>query len=665
MKNYKHLTLSMLLCLAATAGAQTPGASNNIKFQRVASPVPKQTAVGGQQAGEFYHSQYTGAAWGDYNNDGYLDVYYSDRNTHVSSTSTLSNLYRNAGNGTFTRVNGAPFAATAFSTPVWFDFNNDGLLDMFISGVSSWGYRWEDEKTNLNLPKCHLYINKGIDATGTPSYEEITNCGVRPVFNGLSGGKGHMAVAVGDYDKDGYTDIILTGFDELARPSSDKPHLAVRTCYLYRNIKGERFELVEAPLANGNQFEGLCDGSVTMVDLDGDSWLDIVANGYDTKHESSLHIYWNNGDGTFTEKETGINGLTAGITAVGDLNNNGHPDLVMGGIYENTSSKKLYIAQNLGRRQWRLVTPEAFEGIDGAQISVGDVNQDGLVDLLVGGHGQQHEHTTWLYANQGNFTFNVVYAHYLDTFGKLGHFNRVTHGNQHLIDFDNDGYLDAWSSGWSNGTCSSGCLTELYRNTSSTKGVAANVAPATPTSLAASIDENGLATFTWVAPSDDFTPQNGLRYNFYIKRQGGDETFMVLPSDLATGFVRVGNTTGAIYGCSFKTGIAQSGTYEWGVQAIDGGNRGGAWATSLSTFEVSGIEDVNTVATQGKVWASAKTLYYTSMDDATLTVYKVDGKVVEQALVNGNGSLNIDEAGVYVVALTSNGSTYTTKVIIR
>ena len=80
---------------------------------------------------------------------------------------------------------------------------------------------------------------------------------------------------------------------------------------------------------------------------------------------------------------------------------------------------------------------------------------------------------------------------------------------------------------------------------------------------------------------------------------------------------------------------------------------------------MSGIDDVNTNATQGKVWASAKTLYYTSIDNATLTVYKADGKVVEQAAVNGSGSLNIDEAGVYVVALTSNGSSYTTKVIIR
>lgn len=651
--------------VALLASAQTPGASNNIKFQRVASPVPKQTAVGGQQAGEFYHSQYTGAAWGDYNNDGYLDVYYSDRNTHVSSTNTQSNLYRNAGNGTFTRVAWPPFAATAFSTPVWFDFNNDGLLDMFISGVSSWGYRWDDDKTNLDLPKCHLYIAKSIEADGSVSYEEISNCGVRPVFNGLSGGKGHMAAAAGDFDKDGYTDIILTGFDEPARRDTETPHLAIRTCKLYRNIKGERFELVEAPLANGNQFEGLCDGSVTMVDLDGDSWLDIVANGYDTKYESSLHVYWNNGDGTFTEKETGVKGLTAGITAVGDLNNDGRPDLVMGGIYENTNGKKLYIAQNMGNREWQLVTPSTFEGIDGAQISIGDVNQDGLVDLLVGGHGQQHEHTTWLYANQGNFEFTPVYAQYQDTFGKLGHFNRVTHGNQHLIDFDNDGYLDAWSSGWCNGTCGSGCLTEIYRNVSSNKGVVANVAPSVPASLSASIDENGVATFTWVASTDDFTPEAALRYNFYLKLQGGEETFMVLPADLATGFVRVGNTTGAIYGCSFKTCIAQSGTYEWGVQAIDGGNRGGAWATSLSTFEVSGIDDVNTTTTGGKAWAAGKTINYSTVSNSTLTVYKADGKVVEQALVDGNGSLNVDEAGIYVVSLTGNGYTYTTKVIIR
>lgn len=656
------ITISLLLCYVAIAMAQTAGNPANVKFQRVASPVPKQGAVGGQQAGEFYHVQYTGAAWGDYNNDGYLDVFYSDRNQHVSTTSIQANLYTNTKDGKFVRATRSPFAATAKSCPVWADFNNDGLLDMFLSGLSNGTYKWDDDNTNLDANVCHLYLNKGIDESGNASFEEVTNCGVKPVFNAL-GGKGHMAVAVGDYDKDGYTDIILTGFDEKARPLTDKPWDAVRTCYLYRNINGERFELVKNPLVGGGQFAGLCDGSVTMVDLDGDGWLDIVANGYDIKHESSLHIYYNKCDGTFIEVPSGIRGLTAGITTVADFDNDGRPDLVMGGIYENENRKSMYIAHNMGRRKWNLVEVDTFEGSDGTQISAGDVNQDGLIDLLVGGHGQEHEHTTWVYLNQGDFKFDVNGAHYNDTFGKLGHFNRVTHGSQHLIDFDNDGFLDVWSSGWANGTCSSGCLTELYRNASSTKGVAPNVAPDAPEGLTASFDSNShMATFTWTAPNDDFTPVNALRYNFYIKRKGSDKAFMVLPADLSTGLLRVGNTVGSIYGMSYTTTIPESGTYEWGIQAIDNGNRGGKWTSAESTFEFSGIDDVNTTVTAAKAWTNAGSLHYSVDAASTLQLYSIDGRLVKSINVTNSGMVSLDVAGAYIVVITNTTGVYTTKV---
>lgn len=656
------LFISALAAMSTMASAQTAGDPANVKFSRVASPVPKQGATGGQQAGEFYHVQYTGAAWGDYNNDGYLDVFYSDRNQHISSTSIQANLYTNTKDGKFARVARSPFAATAKSCPVWADFNNDGLLDMFVSGLSSGTYKWDDERTNLDANVCHLYLNTGIDASGNATYEEVQDCGVRPVFNAM-GGKGHMAVAVGDYDKDGYTDLILTGFDEKARPETDKPWDAVRTCYLYRNIKGEKFELVENPLVEGGQFAGLCDGSVTMVDLDGDGWLDIVANGYNVKHESSLHLYYNKCDGTFIEVPTGIRGLTAGITTIADFDNDGRPDLVMGGIYENENRKSMYIAQNMGRRKWQLVEVDTFEGSDGTQISAGDVNQDGLVDLLVGGHGQQHEHTTWVYLNQGNFKFAVNGAHYNDTFGKLGHFNRVTHGSQHFIDYDNDGYLDVWSSGWSNGTCSSGCLTELYRNTSSTKGVPANAQADAPASLSATIDDNGLATFTWTAPSDDFTPEKGLRYNFYIKRKGSDKTFVVLPADLNTGFVRVGNTVGAIYGCSYSIKIPENGTYEWGVQAVDNGNRGGKWASATSDFSTIGIDDVKTTATTCRAWACNGALHYTIDATSAISLYHMDGSLAMQFSATESGSVAIDARGAYIVVVKNQNDTYTTKLV--
>ena len=50
--------------------AQTPAAASNVKFTKIAAPVTNQGVQGNRPAGEFYHATYTGAAWGDYDNDG-------------------------------------------------------------------------------------------------------------------------------------------------------------------------------------------------------------------------------------------------------------------------------------------------------------------------------------------------------------------------------------------------------------------------------------------------------------------------------------------------------------------------------------------------------------------------------------------------------------------
>ena len=128
-----NITTISLLFVAITPPIYGQKAvTDNVKFSIHSNPVPAQTSRDSYQgAGSFYHAQYTGSAWGDYNNDGYLDLFYSDRDEHVGS-SLYSNLYTNNQDGTFTRESSSPFAATAFSAPLWIDINNDGLLDMIL-----------------------------------------------------------------------------------------------------------------------------------------------------------------------------------------------------------------------------------------------------------------------------------------------------------------------------------------------------------------------------------------------------------------------------------------------------------------------------------------------------------------------------------------------------
>ena len=72
--------------------------------------------------------------------------------------------------------------------------------------------------------------------------------------------------------------------DNTNRPVPEEKD-AVRAVYLFKNIKGEYFELQKTPLEGTKPFHGLTDGSVCFVDLDNDGWLDIVSTGYGYSRE--------------------------------------------------------------------------------------------------------------------------------------------------------------------------------------------------------------------------------------------------------------------------------------------------------------------------------------------------------------------------------------------
>ena len=240
----KLLLIACSSCLSIVSHAQTPGDIENVRFEYMEKPVL--LSIGGDPL-DFVHATYTNMAWGDYNNDGSLDLFYSDKNNHGSATKTQESFYQNNGDGTFNKLT-SPFASTAFSCPVWFDMNNDGLLDLFIPGLSDWNYQWNDLSTRLSTIQARLYINQGVQTNGTYKFQEIPESGLIPIFNGKTGGKGHNWAVAGDYDNDGYTDLLITGFDEKERSNRDDYEDAVRVVYLFRNIKGESFELQKTPL---------------------------------------------------------------------------------------------------------------------------------------------------------------------------------------------------------------------------------------------------------------------------------------------------------------------------------------------------------------------------------------------------------------------------------
>lgn len=654
-----------------------PGNPTEPVFEKVKYPVPAEQAATAIVRGQFLHStDRSDAAWGDYDNDGFLEVTYSGNNEHqrITSRKKFSALYDYQEDGTFKKLD-SPFDVVYYACPTWFDYNNDGLMDLFVPGVKSMDY-----ENDLDDVVAYLYENKGIGPDGKYVFEEVNQAtpesnlmGISPIYGSLDGRRSRHYVSVGDYDKDGYLDLVIAGLDDYEdtdgiTDENGKPvvHHDRRVLYLYKNNKGKGFIRQETPLDGDKPFTGLSRGSVHFADMDNDGWLDIISSGYGPG-EGNLRIYWNNGDGTFSENGQYLYGSYDSSCFPCDLNADGWTDIVVTGYSatKGQNAKSFYVYRNKGGRTFEMLDDLfcGFEGVDGATPSFGDVNHDGLPDILTGGHGESHEITTWLYLNRGDFCFKPCGGWY-DTASPWT-FDRVTHGNNHLIDFDNDGYLDAWNMGWAHSdVCSRECATELYRNTSSDEGAVPNEAPTAPQNLKAVYDQaTKMVTFSWDAASDDVTPQEALQYNLYLKKSGSDKFFMTVPADVQTGFIKTGEISGQISTTVYSMYIDdEEATYEWGVQAIDNGKRGGAFTLSRFDPSVSSVEEYMLPGV--RIYGANGKLHYHVNESTTLTVMDETGTTISHMTVDDSGTIDIPRCGVYLIKADIGHKTQTFKVIL-
>jgi hypothetical protein len=189
---------------------------------------------------------YDGAvAWGDYDNDGDLDVVI----TGVGNTVLFANIWRNNGDGTFTDA-GANLPGTDLGFTAWGDYDNDGDLDLLFGGNSNDGFI------------TRIYRNDNGAFTDA-------NAGLL--------GEIWASAAWGDYDNDGDLDVMIIGYEPVAQ---------VRRSILYRNDAGS--------FANsGAVFHDVFLGTVSWMDYDNDGDLDILLAGNDLGIDI-LRIYRNN-----------------------------------------------------------------------------------------------------------------------------------------------------------------------------------------------------------------------------------------------------------------------------------------------------------------------------------------------------------------------------------
>ena len=291
-----------------------------------------------------------GTAWADYDNDRYLDLYIASYgNFKVSDTNELlytdepNVLYRNNRDGTFTDVtNKAGVSgmtncrALARSLligslpkewpykksyqPIWFDYNNDGKIDLFIS-------------TDAGISP--LYRNNG-DSTFTEVTKEAGLC---------RAGTG-MGVTVGDYDNDGNIDVYVTN---------------VGANYLWHNNGNGTFSDVGAelevahPLTLGwgtGFFDYDNDGNLDLYAVNGTVLLRDGINNPEIGKVMLDKLYKNNGDGTFREvaaSEGIIGDYSKEAAAFGDYDNDGFTDAFVATSYF-TRDFRSHLYKNQGNR---------------------------------------------------------------------------------------------------------------------------------------------------------------------------------------------------------------------------------------------------------------------------------------------------------------------------
>ncbi|HKD58997.1 MAG TPA: CRTAC1 family protein [Terracidiphilus sp.] len=291
------------------------------------------------------------------------------------------------------------------------DYDNDGWLDIYLVNGSTY-----DAMTGKKTPPHAALFHNNHDGTFTDVAAKA----------GVTNDRWGFGVAIGDFDNDGWPDILVANFGKNR---------------LYRNNHDGTFTDVaeKAGVTLGNWSDG-----ATWGDYDGDGRLDLFVSGYvhyDLNHQPESdnggvpfsfcqlhgfpvmcgprglpgegdHLFHNNGDGTFTDvsEKAGVSdpGHYYGFTAIFvDVNNDGKPDLL---VANDSNPNYLYINKGDGSFEDRSYVSGFALNNDGREIAsmglaVGDYMNNGLVDLLVTDFSDDYK---TLYHNDGDASFTEV-----------------------------------------------------------------------------------------------------------------------------------------------------------------------------------------------------------------------------------------------------------------
>ena len=493
-------------------GCLMPGTLSAQSFQAVATTLP-----------DLHHG---GSSWGDFDNDGDLDLVL---NGQMADWSAVTKIFEN-NNGTFSEVPGTLPGLYGGSVQ-WGDYDNDDDLDLLVCGMNEFG-----EGETVLLQKNNSVFTR-----------------VETPFTGMADGNAIWL----DENRDGWLDVLIGGDTLYNTPAA----------HLYRNNTNGTFSQMDTKLPAS------LSSYYTAGDYDNDGDDDIFITGY-YENTYATRLMRNDGEGSFVDTEIIFDSVAYGDMIFLDIDNDQDLDVV----YIGSALSGAYIARiyrNNGHDDFAKIS-QSIEGEWVGQIDAADFDNDGDPDLAITGALCCGDALTELYKNDGNghFTLYNTSLPYLT-------FSQIQWG-----DFDNDGDADFLLVGLAE-TTTGNPSTNIFRNMNGSNTFGVNNPPDDPANLVATVDQDNV-TFSWDASNDDLTPSEALTYNLYVGSEPSGVGFLSPLANPLNGFNRVYHRGNTDQNTGWSLHGLPAGTYYWSVQALDHARCGSEFSPEQS-FEITWV----------------------------------------------------------------------------
>ncbi len=485
---------------------------------------------------------FSSAGWADYNQDGELDLALTGINF---SGSSITKFYLNQDDllsQDLTQSSEAVFGGHL----TWVDYTNDGLLDISLTGMQIINFE--------GYPATFFYKNVGgkfiLDSQSnvTTSYYGYTM--------GITGGKNSHAW--GDYDNDGDQDLVIGGGD----------FFGVNHLLVFENDDG-----ILKKDSTQTDLIPIYPCMVQWVDLQQDGYLDLISIGADSLGSLEMRAYVN--DSTFSlslssQWSNSDIGVSAGAFEFADYNDDGNTDFAYTGFKNDAGVLLTKVMTNTGEKFEQVSENHNLKGLFYGQPSWIDYDNDGDVDLLTSGFtvdelsGQYIPYTAMYAQIEGQFIRDETIK-----------IDSLSYSFTEFGDYDNDGDADLFVAGKNiNGDV----ISKVFDNLENIQN--GNLAPNSPINLNVVGIDNDKVHLAWDSPIDRLNPQNGytIDMGIYFQMQIGSE-------DNGNEHAIISGVYGNNGPGNIKTNFKfvnqiPEGNYSWRVRALDHNKSHSEWSTS-------------------------------------------------------------------------------------